>query len=402
MTKLFQINVVANSGSTGRIAEKIAQIAINHGWECYTAYGRWCTTSNTQLVKIGNKLSVVFHYCMSRIFDCQGLASYFATYSLIRQIDKIHPDIIHLHNVHGYYLNYPLLFNYLSAHNYPVVWTLHDCWAYTGHCPHYTSAKCTKWVSGCYDCPNLKKYPASFFDNSKANYRRKSYYFNKIKNLTIVSVSNWLSKEIHKSFLKKNRIVTISNGVDISMFRPIDSDVREKYGIGSCFLVIAVATWWTEGKGFGDFMQLANIVDKDVKLIMVGVSNNQMNSLPRNIIGIQRTENISELVQLYSAADLYVNFSIEESFGLTTAESLSCGTPVLVYDSTACPDIVTPKTGFVVPPHDLLEANRVIEHVKTVGKSFYSENCRQYALTHLDDTLCYEQYLSLYKKILHK
>lgn len=397
---LFQINAIANSGSTGRIAENIAEYAHKQGWECYTAYGRWCNPSATHLIKIGSRWSVYFHYLLSRVWGLHGLASWNATRLLLKKIEKINPDIIHLHNVHGYYLNYPMLFQFLSSHNYPVVWTLHDCWAFTGHCPHYTASQCFKWVTGCSDCPNLNQYPVSMFDNSRANYQRKSFYFNNVRSLTLVPVSNWLSKELKRSFLKSNRLVTIPNGVNVSLYRPIDSNVREKYGVGSDFMVLAVATWWTKAKGFEEFIQLANIVKDDVKILMVGVSKKQMKLLPSNIIGVQRTENVNELVQLYSAADIYVNFSIEESFGLTTAESLSCGTPVLVYDSTACPDIVVPEVGCVVTPHNLDEANRAINNVKSVGKSFYSEKCRQYALSHLDDTVCYKRYFSLYKEIL--
>lgn len=397
---LFQINSIANSGSTGRIAENIAKYVQTQGWQCYTAYGRWCNPSKTHLIRIGNKLSVYFHYFLSRVFGLHGLASKHATRSLIKEIERIHPDIIHLHNIHGYYLNYPLLFQFLSTHNYPVVWTLHDCWAYTGHCSHYTSSKCSKWLSRCYKCPNLSCYPVSFIDNSRLNFRLKSYYFNMVHNIAIVPVSNWLAKELHKSFLKNNRIIPIPNGVDTSIYKPIDSHVRDKYSIGSGFMVLAVATWWTKAKGFEDYIQIANLVDKDVIIVMVGVSPKQKRMLPSNIIGIPRTENITELVQLYSAADIFVNFSIEESYGLTTAESLSCGTPVVVYNSTACPDIVTPDVGFIVTSHNLEEANCAINKVKVMGKTYYTNKCRQYAIDYLDDSLCYGRYLSLYNELL--
>ena len=192
MAVLLQINVVANSGSTGRIAEGIAEIVIDDKWTCYTAYGRWGNPSKTYLYKIGNRCAIYSHYLISKLFDMHGLGSICATKRLILKIKEIKPDLIHLHNIHGYYLNYPLLFDFLSRSDIPVVWTLHDCWAYTGHCAYYSNIDCNKWKQGCYACPNLQDYPASlFYDNSRKNYELKKKSLTSLKTLTIVTVSRW-------------------------------------------------------------------------------------------------------------------------------------------------------------------------------------------------------------------
>lgn len=200
MPTLLSINVVANSGSTGRIVEGIVEMASLKGWKCYTVYGRWANTSKSELYKVGNLYDVCIHYLLSRVFDMHGLASKRVTNKLIKKIRDIKPDIIHLHNIHGYYINYKILFDYLHSVTTPVVWTLHDCWTYTGHCAYYSNASCSKWKTGCYNCPNLNDYPAAFFDLSAKNYQLKKYCFTSVANLTIVPVSNWLANEVSQSF----------------------------------------------------------------------------------------------------------------------------------------------------------------------------------------------------------
>lgn len=403
MPILLQINVVANSGSTGRIVEGIVETLINDNWNCYTAYGRWANPSKSHLYKIGNKYSVYSHYLISSLFDMHGLASTYATKRLISKIKEINPDLIHLHNIHGYYVNFPLLFHFLSQLKIPVVWTLHDCWAYTGHCVYYTRANCTKWINGCYNCPSLRDYPASLLcDHSWKNYNLKKQSFTSVKNLTLVAVSQWLVNEVKQSFLCHYPIKMIHNGIDTDVFRPVDVKAKLKYNVENRFLILGVAAGWNSRKGLSDFIKLSKQLSLDDVIILVGLNQEQISQLPSNIIGLKKTENIDELVELYSSADLFVNFSTEETFGLTTAESMACGTPVLVHNSTACPEIVTEDTGFVIELHNIDGVLRAIEHLKVVGKQYYSDNCRSYVLKNLKKGDKYKEYAVLYKELLQK
>ncbi|RGN31897.1 glycosyltransferase [Bacteroides caccae] len=401
MFTIFQINVVANSGSTGRIVEGISEIAMKcRDAVCYTAYGRWANTSCTHLYRVGNKSSIYYHYVISRIFDKHGLASLRATKCLISKIKEVNPDLIHLHNIHGYYLNYPFLFQFLASANIPVVWTLHDCWAYTGHCVHYTDINCNKWITGCYDCPNLIDYPAAFFDHSRNNYMLKKRAFTSVNNLTIVTVSQWLANEVSRSFLSKYPIKVIHNGVDLDRFYPTKTNIKQKYNIGDKFIILGVATVWDKRKGLSDFLQLAKSLSSNEQIILVGLNKRQIARMPSNIIGLEKMENIHELVELYSGADLFVNFSVEETFGLTTAESMACGTPVLVYNSTACPEIVTEDTGFIIEPHDINKAIYIVNHLKSVGKLCYSYKCYTHIRQFYSKENKYKEYITLYEKLL--
>ena len=297
-------------------------------------------------------------------------------------------------------MNYPCLFQFLSSINIPVVWTLHDCWAYTGHCVHYTDINCNKWITGCYDCPNLKDYPAAFFDHSKSNYRLKKKAFTSLNNLTIVTVSQWLANEVSRSFLNKYPIKVIHNGVDLNCFCPSETNIRQQYSLGDKFIILGVATVWNKRKGLSDFLQLAKLLSSNEQIILVGLNRRQISRLPSNIIGLEKTENICELVELYSGADLFVNFSVEETFGLTTAESMACGTPVLVYNSTACSEIVTEDTGFIVEPHDIGKTLCIIKHLKSVGKQYYSYKCYAHIRQFYNKVDKYREYATLYEELL--
>ena len=398
---IFHINTVGNSGSTRRIAEGICKLARKkYNAICYTAYGRWSNKSESTLIKIGNKFSVYFHVALTRLFDKHGMGSKIATWKLINKIKQVKPDIIHLHNIHGYYLNYPILFSYLSNLKIPIVWTLHDCWAYTGHCVHYTITKCDKWKSECFSCPNLKDYPNSWgFDSSKNNYRNKKHHFTQLNDLTLVTVSNWLANQVKESFLSKYPVVKIYNGIDIDVFSPQTVN-KSLYGCENKTIILGVATVWNERKGLQDFIRLANSLNDNYRIILVGLSKKQIKTLPDNIIGLEKTENITELVKLYSLADLYINFSVEETFGLTTVESLACGTPVIVVNSTASPEIINEEVGYVIEPHDIDSALSNILDIRRKGKQYYSEKCRLYAIERFNETNLYEEYLTLYKQLL--
>lgn len=399
--KIYQINVVANSGSTGRIVEGIVHLALANDFECYTAYGRWANESLASLYKVGSKVDIYNHVLQTRIFDKHGLASKYATKKLIKHISQVKPDIIHLHNIHGYYVNYPILFRYLAQLDIPIVWTLHDCWSFTGHCVHYTAVGCQKWKYECSNCPNLMDYPQSWlFDSSKSNYLLKKKYFTLLKNMTIVTVSNWLASEVRQSFLGKYPIKTIYNGLDTQKYHPIAVG-KEKYGWENKFIILGVATFWNQRKGLNDFIELAKILSDDDQIVLIGLSKRQIRDLPSNIIGLERTESVQQLVELYSMSDLFVNFSIEETFGLTTIESMACGTPALVYNSTACPEVVNEEVGFVIEPHNITAVKQAIEQIRQVGKTFYSQKCQSYVKAQFSDESRYKDYLSLYYKLIN-
>ncbi|MCZ2484739.1 glycosyltransferase [Aquirufa antheringensis] len=403
MPKLLQICVSGNTGSIGRLAELLGERAINCGWESYIAFARNERYSKSILIKIGNFFDVVIHGVLTRLLDLHGFGSIFATKKLIKTIDEIKPDIIHLHNLHGYYINLKVLFNYLSRSKIVVVWTLHDCWAFTGHCAHFDNIGCFKWESLCNKCPQKSEYPSSYFlDRSTRNYLVKMELFNSVESLNIITVSKWMNQVLKRSFLSniKNRL--IYNGVDVQLFNSSLSSKfipDEKYN--GKFVILGVANPWSKNKGMGDFIKLSFILPKDVIIILIGISDNQRMKLPQNIYGISKTDSQHELQQYYSFADLYINFSSEESFGLTTIEALACGTPALVYNSTASPELINSETGFIVEKGDISKALEYVNLVKSVGKSHYSEKCRLRATSFFNIELTLNNYFTFYDELLN-
>ena len=299
--KLLQINVTANSGSTGRIAEGIGLVAQSAGFESWIAYGRVGRESTSNLIQIGTKYDFLEHGFESRIFDNHGLGSRSATRSFIQKMEQRKPDIIHLHNIHGYYLNYLLLFQYLSKADIPVVWTLHDCWAFTGHCAYFDYAGCNRWQTECHHCPQKRTYPASYlFDRSKQNWRDKKHYFTLPKRMTIVPVSNWLGDLVKQSFLGKYPVQVIHNGIDTDVFRPYSPEIaKAKYGMEDKKVLLGAASVWSPRKGLRDFIELAKILPQEYQIILVGLSRNQAKRLPENITAIPRTESTQALAELY-------------------------------------------------------------------------------------------------------
>ena len=397
--KLLQINSVANIGSTGRIAEQIGQAAMKAGWESYIAYGREAGQSQSHLIKIGSQLDVMWHGVVTRLFDRHGLASKRATKKFVSQIEEIQPDIIHLHNIHGYYLNYEILFEYLSKADIPVVWTFHDCWAMTGHCSHFVKIGCFRWKNKCNDCPLLQDYPKSFFDGAERNYSRKRNSFD-IEKLNIVSVSKWLNSVVEESYLSKIDKYIIYNGVDIDLFKPVKSNIKKDIGLEDKKVLLGVATAWSESKGLDDYYKLSKRLPEEYQIILIGVKRNQIKKLPKEIIGIERTNNINELVQYYSAADVVMNLSYAETFGLTTIEGFACGTPSIVYDTTASPELITENTGIVVPLGDISAVKDAVVEICRKGKNHYSHFCRERAVQHFNKEDKFKEYIELYKKIL--
>jgi glycosyltransferase involved in cell wall biosynthesis len=376
--KVLQINSTANFGSTGRIAEDLGKSIITEGGESIIAFGRKNNESKSKLIKIGSKADQFIHLLYTRIFDSHGFHSTNATYKLIEEIKKINPDVIHLHNIHGYYLNVEVLFSFLKKNKKPVIWTLHDCWSYTGHCCYYERVGCEKWKIECNNCPLQFLYPESkVFDNSRRNFIKKKSIFNGVENLTLVTVSKWLESQVRQSYLNRYPLMTIYNGIDNNIFKSKNQTaLKKKFGYLEKKIALGVANEWSEGKGLKTFIEISNSMMDNVIIILVGLNDKQINSLPNNVIGIKRTKNTSELADYYSMADVFVTPSIAETFGLVVAEALSCGTPCIVNNSSALPELVDESVGYVV-------SNSVEEYVKAINK-ILSEPKENYAITTLE------------------
>lgn len=400
--KVLQINSTLNWGSTGRIAEDIGKTIIKERGESYIAYGRYANPTQSESIRIGNKWDIFYHVLQTRLFDKHGLASKKATRILIEIIKEINPDIIHLHNIHGYYLNYPVLFEYLSSLNIPIVWTLHDCWAFTGHCSHYMSVACNRWQSHCHHCFLKKDYPLSIlFDRSENNYEEKKAYFSSVNNLTLVPVSDWLCGEIKKSFFKNKTCRVIHNGIDTNTFTPVDS-LKKKLQLQDKFLVLGVCSVWIDKKGFPDFIKLREKLSDDYIIILIGLTKKQIKSLPQGIIGIERTNSVQELASYYSSADVFFNPTWEDNFPTTNIEALACGTPVITYWTGGSPEAIDEQTGFVVEQGDLEGTIKAIEQIKAVGKRAFTQACRERAVKNFNNKDRYAEYLQLYNEILNR
>ncbi len=394
--KVLQINIFGNL-STGRIASEICKTLYENGEEGVLAFARNNTDSGIKSIRIGTDLDVKIHGVMTRITDKTGFYSSNATKKLVEEIKAYRPDIIHLHNIHGYYINIEILFNYLKSTHIPVVWTLHDCWAYTGHCCYYSVANCLRWKTGCYECPQKGAYPASILmDNSKWNYKKKKELFNSIK-MTLVPVSKWLAEEVHYSFLNKQPMKVIYNGIDLDTFKPTESKFKEKHGILGKKIVLGVASTWDVRKGLKDFVKLSEMLDDSWKVVVVGVNDDELKSLPNCMIGVKRTNSVQELAEIYSAADVFFNASVEETFGLPTVEAMACGTPAIVYDTTALPEVVNESCGFVVKPHDL---KSVVDITRYIDKEKMSRACIANAVQ-FDCKKKYFEYVELYRSLLN-
>ena len=397
--KVLMINSVCGFGSTGSICVDIATVLEKQGHECYIAYGQGSTTYE-KTFKIGTALENHLHNLGSRITGKQGYFTKKGTHKLIEFIKKYNPDVVHLHNLHGNYLNLELLFTCLAEIDKPVVWTLHDCWAFTGKCAHYTDVACYKWQTHCNNCPQVEKYPPSLFlDQSEVMFADKKKWFNSIKNLTIIPVSNWLAGEVKKSFLNNNCLKPIYNWVNHEVFKPTDEDVREQYGIArNKFIILGVSAGWNiSSNKLKDFISLSTLISDDMQIVLVGKADNQ-NDIPSSIIHIPYVHGANELAKIYACADVYLHLSTEDTFGKVIAEALSCGTPVIVYNATACPEIVGEGCGYIAEKGDVKKINESLNIIKEKGKSMYSEKCRNHVVENFDFDSNVNTTIAIYKQ----
>ena len=370
---------------------------INKGWDCYIIHGARGVKKPSCMhsIQADYVWQEYLHFAESFLFDRHGLASRFTTRRLISKIKEIQPDIIQLHCIHGYYLNYKYLFEYLNTTNIPIVWTFHDCWAFTGHCAHFVTANCTKWKeTGCSSCPLLNTYPKAILDRSKANYQLKKQLFSSNENLHIIAVSNWLASFTRESFFGGKDIRVINNGVDINKFRPVEKKSSDK------FRIIGVASSWNEDKGLYNFYKLREYLSEDYLITLVGLTPEQIEKLPAGINGISRTESVEQLAKLYSEANVMVNPTYADSFPTVNMEALACGTPVITYRTGGSPEIIDEKTGVVVEQGDIVGLVDAIKKMKETPLS--SENCRNRAVEKYDKDKRFADYVDLYERIVNK
>lgn len=401
MPTILQINVDANNGSNGSIARDIGDIALSKGWRSVIVYGRKHIPSESELIRVGSDWDVKWHGLFTRLTDLHGLGSYFVTKRLVKKIKEINPNIIHLHNIHGYYINYKLLFDFINMHKIPVVWTFHDCWPFTGHCGHFIGYDCYKWKTFCNKCPAKRDYPTSWFiDNSSFNYSLKKTLFTKPDKLAIVTVSNWLKSVTTQSFFSKYPVSVIYDGIDTDSFMYRPSDLKVKLGIEGKYILMSAAANWSSSKGWDDYLKVASLLPNSYVIILIGVTSQQQKMLPKNIIGIQRVEGKEKLAEYYSIADVLLNLSYAETFGMTTAEAMACGTPGVSYNITACPELLTEDTGLIVEPGDIDGVLKAIEAIVEKGRLSYSDACRRRVLENYNFKEVNNKYFEIYEQLL--
>lgn len=396
MPKLLQINSVVNTGSTGRIAERLGIIAMSQGWASYIVYGREARESQSNLIRIGGKWDFNVHAIGSMLTDRHGLFSKSATKRFLKQLDEIKPDVVHLHNIHGYYINVPMLLQYLRDKNIPTVITMHDFWLMTGHCA-YINQSCDRWKTGCGHCPRLNQYPTAKTDHTAKNWLWKAEAFQNMPNVTLVPVSHWLYGYVQQSLLKNVRSNVIYNGIDMVVFKPFEGEPIVKGVDWRKFTIMCIATRWTEANGMGDVMRLSSLLPDDAQIVMVGLDETQMKGLPRNIIGMQKTESFSELQEIYSKSDVIFNPNREVTFGLITAEAMACGTPAIVLRDTAGEELVDSDTGYVVDSVD--EVPALINVIRNRDKATVGKSCRARVIACFNADKQYQKYTDLYNLI---
>ncbi|MBO5746190.1 MAG: glycosyltransferase [Clostridia bacterium] len=395
--KVLQINTVCGILSTGRICTDLAEVLEQNGHECKIAYGRMNVPGKYQryAIRIGNDTNVMMDVLKTRVFDNAGFNSVSATKKFLKWVEGYDPDIIHLHNIHGYYINIELLFKFLKDFGKPVVWTLHDCWSFTGHCSHFVAAQCDKWKENCVGCTRKRVYPSSLFLNRAAqNFRKKKELLCGVENLTIVTPSNWLGNLVKQSYLKDYQLAVVNNGIDLEVFKPTNSDFRKKHGLEDKKIVLGVASAWGKNKGLDEFAALSESLGDEYKVVIVGIKQEQAVGLPKEILCIPRTHDVKELAEIYTAADVFLNPSRQETMGLTTVEAMACGTPVVTSNLTAVPEVVDERTGIVC---ENLEIDTIKSAILEVLSRDYPDTRAR--AEEYEKSAQYRKYISVYESL---
>lgn len=402
--KVFEVNSW-DYGSTGKIMLQIAETARQSGFFVKTCSSRFngrkkllSQEDNKNHIYFGSFVSFALHYILGCKFGLLGFFSFFSTIRLLWKIKKTNCSLIHLHNLHDYSINLPLLFHFIKKNNIPVIWTLHDCWCFTGRCPHFIMQRCNKWEKGCYDCPYPKKsYPPSDIDTSNMMWKCKRQLFMGIEKCMIITPSHWLADLVKRSFLKDYPVKVINNGINLSVFKPIESDFREQHGLTDKKIILGVAFGWGKRKGLDVFIELDRRLSDDYRIVLVGTDGCVDKQLPANIISIHRTQNQKELAQIYTAADVFANPTREDSYPTVNMESIACGTPVVTFRTGGSPEILDETCGSVVDCDDIdameFEIRRICEE-----KPYSLDACLKRARS-FDMNDRFKEYVETYKEI---
>lgn len=400
--KIVQINAVNGILSTGRTTRELSKALRERGHDSYVIYGEGEVLEGEQTYKMGSWWGHKLHGLCSRITGLQGYFSRYSTVKMLHYLKKLQPEIVHLRNLHSNYIHVNLLLRYLAKEQIPTVITLHDCWFYTGRCSHYTKNKCYQWKTGCKRCPNNQNnMPSWFFDRSKKMWLDKKKYFQELDHLAVVGVSDWITSEAGKSFLTHGKLIKrIYNWIDLQTFLPRDTtQLRQELGLEHQFILLGVASKWERGKGLHHFLSLAERLAKDFTILLVGGMEEDI-TLPPNVINIPLCSDLDQLAMYYAMSDVLVSLSKEESFGKVMAEALACGTPLVVYNSTACPELVGEGCGYVAKHNRLKEIYDGILKIHENKKEYYSPHCRNYAIENFGLSQGVEAYIELYGTLI--
>ena len=391
--KVLQINTVYPQGSTGKIAAGIHDLCVEQGIECVTAYRYGDAPESVQdTVTISSYLDCHLHNRLARWTMLQGCFSYFKTRQFLRWIKKYDPDIVHLHNIHGSYINHQLLFDYLKKSRAKVLWTLHDCWSFTGGCPHYDMVECDRWQTTCASCPQTN----GALDRSAYMHKRKKVWFGGVPHMLLIANSEWTASQARLSHMSQYPVKVIYNGIDLSIFRPTESDFKSRYGLLDKKIVLGVAFGWGARKGLDVFVELAKRLPSDYQIILVGTDDRVDSMLPQNIISIHRTQNQQELAEIYTAADVFANPTREEAFGLVNIEALACGTPGVTFRTGGSPECYDDTCGVVVEKNDVDAMEKEIRRICET-RPYDPTSCIAFA-QQFDMHVRYQEYINLYKE----
>ncbi|MCR4738629.1 MAG: glycosyltransferase [Lachnospiraceae bacterium] len=387
--RVMLVNTVVGPGnSVGRLVAGLYDTLLQHGYDCLVAYGRGECPAYMKSYRIGRDIDMYIHGAVTRLRDRHGFASTKATREFINIIEEFDPDIIHLHNIHGYYLNVKVLFEYLKTSGRRIIWTLHDCWSFTGHCSHFEYVGCMKWstANGCSKCEQLEEYPRSFgYDNSEKNFSQKKELFTGIDNLTVVTPSEWLKARVQQSFLKEYHIVVVPTGIDLTQFRPIEEELdrdnvifklKNALSLRGKKIILGVANPWRDRKGLMQFITLNKTISDKYAIVLLGLNDEQAGDLPETMIPLAKTESMDELAALYSMADVYVNLTLEDTFPTTNLEALACGTPVVTFKTGGSPESIDETCGIAVEKNSIQGIVAALDKIElSKGQAFTREQC---------------------------
>lgn len=398
MKNILEINILNETGSTGRIMQDIADVLENSNrYTVYTAYG-YGNSNKENSIKVGNQISYTIHNVGSRLFCNQGCYSKYSTRKLINFIKEKRINLVHLHNIHGNYINFKELFIFLKNINVPIIWTLHDCWPMTGKCVYFDWCQCSKWKTGCNNCPALKSYPQSILiDQSKKYYKIKKDIFTSVNKMYFVTPSEWLANIVKQSYLKEYPVTVINNGIDLSKFHYYECDLRKRFNLTNKKIILGVASPWSKRKGLNDFIRLEKLLDEDYQIVMIGVDDKQKELIPESILTIQKTNNEVELAKWYSIADVFVNTTYEDNFPTVNLESLACNTPVVTYDTGGSVEVINQNTGLICKKGDIEELYKCIKFI--INNIDNYKHCDSYAKNNFDKNKKFMEYLNLYNSI---